>query len=385
MNVWDRLRQVEADVEQSISELGWTIAECDHERRIRLPADNSSPPPAVPPDVFALVTKIYEFIDAADKCLIPADNLAIRAKDWLFGKLLMSAYANLHMAERDRVLLFNELQLMAVLPAIRARAIAYLPADQPLRVALDGVPDITAPAHQAVARLGQDIVGNATAPRRWWRSRTALPATHSQLTPMLGSDQRIAAEALGAAYTSEDLQQAQVRRFRSVLFGTFTALVILVVAVWLVSFLDPKLISLCVVTRGQSLICPSGGHAPRTADFALVLGFGAIGASLAVARHLGALKPGVRYSLSVAEGMIKIPLGAITAVLGILLLRTQSDLSGVLGTQAGLLTAAVVFGYGQQLFTGLIDRRTATLLNAASPLSAVPGSYATGSEDAGAR
>src|ERR1035438_1887639 len=56
-NVWDRLRQVEADVEQSVSKLDWTITDTGHERQIHIPASS----PTSKPDVLALVTKIYEF------------------------------------------------------------------------------------------------------------------------------------------------------------------------------------------------------------------------------------------------------------------------------------------------------------------------------------
>jgi len=54
-------------------------------------------------------------------------------------------------------------------------------------------------------------------------------------------------------------------------------------------------------------------------------------------------------------------------MLGIIVLRTVTNSPGFLGTQPGLLTTAVVFGYSQQLFTRLIDRQATQLTNAASP------------------
>jgi hypothetical protein len=56
-------------------------------------------------------------------------------------------------------------------------------------------------------------------------------------------------------------------------------------------------------------------------------------------------------------------------VLGILILSTaqMGEIPGILGTQAGVLTAAAVFGYAQQIFTRLIDQRANSLLSAASP------------------
>jgi hypothetical protein len=73
----------------------------------------------------------------------------------------------------------------------------------------------------------------------------------------------------------------------------------------------------------------------------------------------------VRYALPVAQGLLKIPFGAITAMLGIIILSTQS-VPGILGSQAGLLTTAAVFGYSQQVFTRLIDQQATGLMSAAS-------------------
>jgi hypothetical protein len=64
------------------------------------------------------------------------------------------------------------------------------------------------------------------------------------------------------------------------------------------------------------------------------------------------------------QGLVKIPFGAVTAMLGIIILSTQSSI-GVLATHAGLISAAVVFGYSQQLFTKLIDKRADDILNQA--------------------
>jgi hypothetical protein len=101
---------------------------------------------------------------------------------------------------------------------------------------------------------------------------------------------------------------------------------------------------------------------------------------LSVALNLADLKPaGVRFSLTVAQGMNKIVLGAIIAVLGIIVLRTVTNAPGFLGTQPGLLTTAVVFGYSQQLFTRLIDRQASQLTNAASP--ATPAAHLSASPE----
>jgi hypothetical protein len=369
VTVWGRLRQADADVRQALSVNGWQIRDPDAPS---VDAVDPANPLMVAAD--AVVRETYQFIENAESCLEPS-GLFARLWDLLTGQLLMSAYLNLHMVECKRVLLFSAEQLTAELPAIRARVVAYLTADDARRVALAGVPDIYAPSHQALMARSTVLQGPppqpAPAPQPPPAHDGAQPGADVQLTPMLGQDQRIASEALGAALSSEDDQQAQVRRFRGVLIGTFASLIIVVAILAIVGIFHAKLIPVCLPKAGAkagTLVCPGGTSAPGAADLPLVLGLGAIGATLAVAKNLTGLKPvGVRYSLSVAQGMVKVTLGAITAVLGLLILQTQSNLPGVLGTQQAILASAVVFGYSQQIFTGLIDRQATSLQNAASP------------------
>ena len=187
---------------------------------------------------------------------------------------------------------------------------------------------------------------------------------------MLGPDQQVAAQVMNSACRAEDQQQLQVRHFRGVLYGASAALLVVVAVLWIVGAIHPAYFPLCWPVSGShpAMICPTGGSKPSAADVPLVLGLGALGAALSVALNLADLKPaGVRFSLTVAQGMNKIVLGAIIAVLGIIALRTVTSAPGFLGTQPGLLATAVVFGYSQQLFTGLIDRQANQLTNAASP------------------
>jgi hypothetical protein len=190
------------------------------------------------------------------------------------------------------------------------------------------------------------------------------------LTGMLGPDQQVASQVMNAAYRAEDLQQLQVRHFRGVLYGASAALLVVVAVLWIVGAIHPAYFPLCWPVSGSppTMICPTGGSAPSAADVPLVLGMGALGAALSVALNLAGLQPaGVRFSLTVAQGLNKIVLGAITALLGIIVVRTVTNAPGFLATQPGLLTTAVVFGYSQQLFTRLIDRQADQLTNAASP------------------
>ena len=71
-----------------------------------------------------------------------------------------------------------------------------------------------------------------------------------------------------------------------------------------------------------------------------------------------------RYGLPLALAALKLPTGAVTAVLGLLLMRGQF-IPGLnaLDTTAQILAWALVFGYAQQLFTRLVDQQGQTMLN----------------------
>lgn len=512
VDVLDRLVQVEQDIERAISVKGWCLNEPGHKPRIS-PREGKKRTRELN-QAEAVVTATDEYIDKTRECLEPPDKRWRHFREWLTGELLMSVYTSLHAAEVNRVLLLSSDQLAAMLPTIRERAAAYLPATDARVIALNGLPDPTAPSHQALARVQAALVkrvaqahaqslpeppaagkapqNGATAGTQTANGRqagkpaaaaqalageqadgpaatativqqadkpaaadedasgreagtahpgagnppvgdnpsqpasadheatkaepggrqgegfsakeqddTESPAEESDgtepsatastsgagpgaaaigqdaslvtLTGMLGRDQQVAALVMNEACRAEDLQQSQVRHFRNVLIGTFIGLFILVVVLALLGSAHPSYFPVCLQsaqkqgTQAATTICPTGGSAASGADLTLVLLLGGVGATLAVALNLAGLKPaGVRYSLSVAQGLLKIAFGAITAMLGIIILSTQATASGILGSQAGLLATAVVFGYSQQLFTKLIDRQASDLLNAAS-------------------
>jgi hypothetical protein len=86
----------------------------------------------------------------------------------------------------------------------------------------------------------------------------------------------------------------------------------------------------------------------------------AVAAAAAIRRVKGSSE---RYSLPIALAVLKLPTGAITAFLGLLLMRGQfiPGLSA-LDTSAQILAWALVFGYAQQLFTRLVDQQGQTVL-----------------------
>ena len=88
----------------------------------------------------------------------------------------------------------------------------------------------------------------------------------------------------------------------------------------------------------------------------------ALSAAVAIRQVKGSSTP---YSLPVALAALKIPTGALTALLGLLLLRGQFVPGfSALDFPAQVVAWAVLLGYAQQLLTRLIDQRAQLVLKA---------------------
>ena len=102
-------------------------------------------------------------------------------------------------------------------------------------------------------------------------------------------------------------------------------------------------------------------HQPQIVSELVGLTAAAIATAAAIRRIKGSSE---RYGLPVALAALKLPTGAITAFLGLLLMRGQF-VPGLtaLDTSAQILAWALVFGYAQQLFTRLVDQQGQTVLD----------------------
>jgi hypothetical protein len=204
--------------------------------------------------------------------------------------------------------------------------------------------------------------------------------------------------AITRGASSEALrEQVRVRSFRNILVVTALAMALLAVVVACIGFLSPTLIPMCFAPEepGQAVavvVCPTAQSAPfstsrqpgtntpagtpfrdiddevrNTAaryDLLVVELVGLAAAAIAAAAAIRGIRgSSERYGLPVALAALKLPTGALTAVLGIVLMRGQfvPGLSA-LDTSAQILAWALVFGYAQQLFTRLVDRQGQTVL-----------------------
>lgn len=185
-------------------------------------------------------------------------------------------------------------------------------------------------------------------------------------------------------------EQLRVRSFRSVLLVSAGMMALLAVLLGVLGALSPASLPLCfqpeqngqvvvICPTGQSAavaVDPTGGPAQpqidalvnttvRAADITVVELIGLIAASIASAAALRRLRGSSEpHGLPVALALLKLPTGALTAVLGLLLMRGEF-LPGLtaLDTSGQIVAWAVVFGYAQQLFTRFVDQQADSVLN----------------------
>jgi hypothetical protein len=256
--------------------------------------------------------------------------------------------------------------LAGALPSIQAHVSRYLAKDDPRRLAVDEIVQRhAAPAHDQLGHEPEAPPGNGR--------------------PAFGQEQRdILLNAQHAANAQRLRDLMRLRQFRNVLLGGFLVFMGIAIVLGVIGSVSPTTIPLCFApeTDGNTtIVCPSGetfvGQVnpafdldPVTAktvtggDIWLVELLGLLGAALtgaAAIRHLkGTTTP---YWVSVTLALFKLPTGAVTAVVGLLLMRADfvPGLSA-LDTSAQILGWAVVFGIAQQLVTRFADSKAAGLL-----------------------
>jgi hypothetical protein len=129
----------------------------------------------------------------------------------------------------------------------------------------------------------------------------------------------------------------------------------------------PRELANASATVERNLNCPTGSNRsePLGGDVLIVALLGLLGGALTAAISIRNLKgTSTPYDVPVALAMLKVPLGAFTAILG--LVAIQGDFVpglSVLDSQGQILAYALIFGFAQQVFTRLLDRQAEGLLS----------------------
>jgi hypothetical protein len=282
--------------------------------------------------------------DGVDRCLQKAraaafrdDPIPGRLANWWRGTLVEAAYRNMHAARAQLFDLMDRDELRAEIPMVVARANATLHRDDPRRTTVE---ELEAETVEGLRPRMRRVVGDS--------------------------------------YEQLDLEHAQLRSFRNILL--LAAIFITVLTAGTIYFVsqNPSLVPLCfdrevasgvepLVTTVTGKNCPTGSGAtvgPAGADILVVAALGALGGALAATLSIRNLKgTSTPYDVPVALAFLKVPLGALTAILA--LVAIQGDFVpglSILDSQGQILAYALVFGFAQQAFSRLLDQRAQTLL-----------------------
>lgn len=345
--------------------------------RLRAPGFHNGPP--VPEVV----------LDGIDESLAAARDAAMGGMSrrhelisaWR-GAAVERAWGQLDAAEEELLRIGPGHYVRGQLPRLLARARQSLESDDPRRIALETI--ATRLAEQPPEKRNGDIE----------------PA-----------DREALGTVLHATNCEARRKQTRVRSFRNVLVVTSIVLWLAVAGLAGLGAFRPALIPLCFNPTGH-VVCPTqespapvpaaGGAPGQPAvpdavveadvdkivsetvngwDIFLVEIVGLLAAAVASAAALRTIRgTSTPYSVPVALAVLKLPTGALTAVLGLMLMRGQfvPGLSA-LDFPAQILAWAVVFGYAQQLFTRLVDQRAQTVLEGAVPAPATAQAAGSGS------
>ncbi|GGS56763.1 hypothetical protein GCM10010156_14210 [Planobispora rosea] len=199
--------------------------------------------------------------------------------------------------------------------------------------------------------------------------------------PITDAERTQIVAAVRAASSEAGREQMRVRSFRNVLVVTTAVMSVLVVGIAIGGLLSWETVPLCFtpqVAQGYLVVCPTGqtpvpgspgyGWVLYTAnppDILTVELIGLVAAALAAALSLRNLRgSNVPFGLPVALALLKLPTGALTALLGLIFMRGEfvPGLSA-LDSPAQILAWAALFGYAQQLLTRLVDQQAQNVLN----------------------
>lgn len=273
---------------------------------------------------------------------------------------------------------------------------AHMDAALNLMVWMASADDIKAMLPQIVALVEEHLA--ASDPRRVRVTEIARSLQHNSERRLRPSDRAFLAETVSLARKLLWKERLRVRSFVRIVGSVTVGLTIAAVAIAVVTVIWEALVPLCFtleVTGGVSVVCPttsevtqmsapvSSGEIARiagAADYLVIEVIGVISAAVAAAAALRRMRgTALPYNVPVVLALLKLPLGALTAVLGLLLMRGGfvPGLSA-LDSTAQIIAWAIVFGYSQQLFTKYVDSQGQALLDSVRG----PGSTASDSPDA---
>jgi hypothetical protein len=327
-----------------------------------------------------------ELLDEAVANLARAEELVTSAKWFSRSGNMDGALANTNEAHTLLLRAVSLPTFQGMLPDLVTLIQKYLPSTDYLRGEVERFM-----ARQEAIRIKE---GESLATTRR-RRRNAQRAE-----PVLVEPQRQAVvDAVAKAYRVQAYEVVEVRSFERLVYRWAAGLAAAACLVAAITFVFPNMNPLCFYPVNElggpaaptqaataQVVCPTRegplGLAPRGLawplqvpppypwapwDYVVIQLVGAIAAAVTGAATLHRLnKSGTAYNIPSALAVLKVPAGALTAVLGLLLMRADfvPGLSA-LDSPAQIIGWAIVFGAGQQLFTRIVDQQGTALIETA--------------------
>src|SRR3954447_13905511 len=284
------------------------------------------------PDQRAAAEGVRRLLRRADDAAHGVDPKPGPFSRWWNGTLVEAAFQNLHAARAQMVDVYDEAEIAAEIPSALARVQQTLHRDDPRRMIVDA------------------LRSQETARQRAFLRR-----------------------AIEDAYDALDRQHERLRSFRNIILMLALCIAVLVGLTIAGVWANPTIMPLCFPSNGiagsrdKLLNCPTGTDVPSVTSMDIVvvalLGLlgGALAATMSIRNLRGTSSP---YDVPIGLALLKVPLGAFTAILGLVAIRGDfiPGLSA-LDSQQQILAYALVLGYAQQVFTYTLDRRAQTLLD----------------------
>ncbi|MEP6651545.1 MAG: hypothetical protein ABJA74_16770, partial [Lapillicoccus sp.] len=222
-------------------------------------------------------------LEAARNAALRRDPVPSRVGNWWRGTLIEAAYQNLHAAESLIALLYTVDEVEAEIPEAAARVEAGLARDDPRRIAalelLDG--------------------------------KRGEPGRRERLS-----------KAIEVGFGSSDADHARLRSFRNTVLIAAAVLTVLLVIFTLYVLSNPNDVPFCFTPAGGHTVCPSGDSTPSRHDVVAVAILGVLGGMLSGIVSIKNMQgTSVPYDVPGALALLKLPLGALSAVAALIAIR----------------------------------------------------------------
>ncbi|MFF5078537.1 hypothetical protein ACFY36_15915 [Actinoplanes sp. NPDC000266] len=294
-------------------------------------------------ETHAILNEVHGLLETARKAALGEQPKYNPVRSWWSGNCTEAAFRNIHNAEALLARVYDDNETRAEIPEAVRRARESLSIDSPVR---------------------------ETAHRCWNSWKGDGQVTTCDLS-----------KVIEAGHAAADRQRLKLRHFRNIMLIGILASVLLLFALIILMSFEPGLVPLCFVqdslpaSGAPNIVCPldSGRHANVSSlhgrhsplDFFIVAALGLTGGALSAALFIRDLYSNATpYNVSVPLALLKLPAGALTALVGIILLAGEFVPGfSAIDKSAQILAYALVFGFAQQVFTQFLDQRGQKLIN----------------------